>query len=205
MKSSKRACCCSRLTAAGRVASFFKVRCMRSWRPFCCGWPGLMRSRSMPRRSHQTDKRLSRRGAGAGEGHAVVGADGAGQAELLEGVLEHGERRVLAGAGEALAGEQVATGEVGDGERVAVAMVAEHELGLEVGAPQLVGLAGPEEGCAPRFSPFPAQIELSTPAGSPDHPAVRGRTGMYRAGANHVQELRLCQAISILMRRSSGR
>ncbi|SEE14152.1 hypothetical protein SAMN05444164_7061 [Bradyrhizobium erythrophlei] len=26
------------------VVSFLRVRCMRSWRPFCCGWPGLMRS-----------------------------------------------------------------------------------------------------------------------------------------------------------------
>ena len=77
-------------------------------------------------------------------GQSYVGAN----TELLESVLEDGERRVLAGAGEALAGEQVATGEVGDGERVAVAMVGEHELALEVGAPQLVGLAGPGEGCA---------------------------------------------------------
>jgi hypothetical protein len=28
---------------------------MRSCRPFCCGLPGLMRSISMPRRSHHTD------------------------------------------------------------------------------------------------------------------------------------------------------
>jgi hypothetical protein len=28
---------------------------MRSWRPFCCGWPGLIRSIAMPSRSHQTD------------------------------------------------------------------------------------------------------------------------------------------------------
>src|SRR5262245_25921110 len=27
---------------------------MRSWRPFCCGFPGLIRSIAMPRRSHQT-------------------------------------------------------------------------------------------------------------------------------------------------------
>ena len=39
----------------GRVASFFRVRCMRSWRPFCCGWPGLMRSMAMPSLSHQTE------------------------------------------------------------------------------------------------------------------------------------------------------
>src|ERR1700676_5223030 len=44
------------------VASFFSVRCMRSWRPFCCGWPGLMRSMAMPRRSHHTEslERLKR-------------------------------------------------------------------------------------------------------------------------------------------------
>ena len=35
---------------------------MRSWRPFCCGWPGLMRSMAMPSRSHQTEslERLKR-------------------------------------------------------------------------------------------------------------------------------------------------
>src|SRR5438105_14405012 len=35
---------------------------MRSWRPFCCGWPGLMRSMAMPRRSHHTEslERLKR-------------------------------------------------------------------------------------------------------------------------------------------------
>jgi hypothetical protein len=33
MKLSKRACCCRKFRAAGWVASFFSVRCMRSWRP----------------------------------------------------------------------------------------------------------------------------------------------------------------------------
>ncbi len=28
---------------------------MRSWRPFCCGCPGLVRSISMPSPSHQTE------------------------------------------------------------------------------------------------------------------------------------------------------
>ena len=32
---------------------------MRSWRPFCCGLPGLIRSMPIPSRSHQTDKRVS--------------------------------------------------------------------------------------------------------------------------------------------------
>jgi hypothetical protein len=32
--------CCRLLMPGRRVASFLRVR----WRPFCCGWPGLMRS-----------------------------------------------------------------------------------------------------------------------------------------------------------------
>src|SRR6516164_458946 len=61
-KSSKRACCCRLFIPGGRVASFFSVKCMRSWRPFCCGWPGLMRSMAMPSRSHHTEslERLKR-------------------------------------------------------------------------------------------------------------------------------------------------
>lgn len=30
---------------------------MRSWRPFCCGRPGRMRSMAIPKRSHHTDSR----------------------------------------------------------------------------------------------------------------------------------------------------
>ena len=41
------------LSPAGRVASFFKVRCMRSWRPFCCGLAGSVSSERMFRWVHQ--------------------------------------------------------------------------------------------------------------------------------------------------------
>src|SRR5206468_9093904 len=40
--------------------------------------------------------------------------------------------------GESLAADQVTAGEVGDGERVAVALIGEHELTLVIGAPQIV-------------------------------------------------------------------
>jgi len=43
-KASNLACCWRLFMQGGRVVSFFKVRCMRSWRPFCCGLPGWMRS-----------------------------------------------------------------------------------------------------------------------------------------------------------------
>ena len=41
---------------AGRPGGHeLQVRCMRSCRAFCCGWPGLMRSIVVPSLSHQTD------------------------------------------------------------------------------------------------------------------------------------------------------
>jgi len=51
-KSSKRACCWRLLEPGGLTVSFLSVRCMRSWRPFCCGRPGLMRSMSIRRMIH---------------------------------------------------------------------------------------------------------------------------------------------------------
>ena len=94
----------------------------------------------MPRRSHQTESLLRPKSAlGAGEGHAVVGADRLRQAEVLERALEHGEGETSWVVDQGLAGEQVAAGEVGDGQRIAVAPVGEHELALVVGAPQIVG------------------------------------------------------------------
>ena len=76
---------------------------------------------------------------GTGEGHAVVGTNRPGQTELLEDSLEDGEGVDLLGGRQGFAGEQVAAGEVADGERVTVAAIGEHELAFVVGAPQLVG------------------------------------------------------------------
>src|SRR5579863_3231921 len=46
----------------GRLVSCFSARCVRSWRPFCWGWPGLIRSMATPSLSHQTEslERLNR-------------------------------------------------------------------------------------------------------------------------------------------------
>lgn len=35
---SKLCCCCRWFAAGGRAVSAFRVRCIRSWRPFCSGW-----------------------------------------------------------------------------------------------------------------------------------------------------------------------
>ena len=63
-----------------------------------------------------------------------------GQAELLEYPLEYAEGEGLPGAGQCFAAQQLAASEVGDGQRVAIAPIGEHELALVVGAPQIVGL-----------------------------------------------------------------
>lgn len=39
------------------MVSALRVRCMRSWRPFCCGLPGSMSSGITPRRTHQAESR----------------------------------------------------------------------------------------------------------------------------------------------------
>src|SRR5207302_4669152 len=75
---------------------------------------------------------------GAGERHTVVGPDRLRQAALLKHALEHGKGVDLLGGRERLAGEQVATGKVADGERIAIALVGEHELAFVIGAPQII-------------------------------------------------------------------
>ena len=63
-------------------------------------------------------------------------------ATLEEEVLEGGDGGVLPDRIQSLAHEQITRGVVGDGERITVLTVAEFELALEVGAPQLVGFEG---------------------------------------------------------------
>lgn len=59
-------------------------------------------------------------GIWAGEGDAVVGADGVWEAALAEEVLEGSDGGVLAGGVECFAEQQVARGVVGDGKRVSI-------------------------------------------------------------------------------------
>ncbi len=78
-------------------------------------------------------------GIGAGEGHAVIGADGKRQAALAEQALEGCDGRVFARRIESLTQEQEARGMIGDGQGITVMSIAELELSLEVGAPQIIG------------------------------------------------------------------
>ena len=73
------------------------------------------------------------------EGNAVVAADVGGQAALLKKPLKHSKSVVFFGGGKRLAGQQIPAGMIGDGQRVAVVMIAQQELALVIGAPQFIG------------------------------------------------------------------
>jgi hypothetical protein len=88
---------------------------------------------------------------GASERHSVVGSDRLGQAELLEDAIENGEGVDFLGRVQRFAGQTIAAGEVGDRQRVAIALIGKHELAFVIGAPQVVGQPRIEECCS--FSP----------------------------------------------------
>jgi hypothetical protein len=73
-----------------------------------------------------------------GEGDAVIGSDGRWQAALGKQLLEGGKCEVFAGGFEGFTQQQEARSVITDGERIAIMPVAELELALEVGAPQVI-------------------------------------------------------------------
>src|SRR5215469_13303898 len=73
-----------------------------------------------------------------GERHAIVGPDRLRQTTLLEELLEGSDGKVLAGRFKGFAEQEKARGVVGDSQRKAVPAIAELELALEIGAPEVV-------------------------------------------------------------------
>ena len=70
------------------------------------------------------------------KGRPIVGADGAGQAEIFECALKDGECEARLRRRQRLTREQIAAGEVRDGEGIAVAPIPEHELAFIIRAPE---------------------------------------------------------------------
>src|SRR5690242_1848399 len=78
-------------------------------------------------------------GIGTGKGDAVIRANGTRQPAFMEQALEDGNGRVFAGRIQRLAKQQEARGMIADRQGKAVAAIAEFELALEVGAPEIIG------------------------------------------------------------------
>src|SRR3954471_2733625 len=130
MKSSNLACCCRKFLPAGLVVSSLSVRCMRSWRPFCCvaGLDAL----DLDAKAEPPNRELGEieEGIWTGKRHTIIGTDGLGQAELPEGSLKHRKGVSFPGSRERLAGKDIAARRVSDRQRIAVAPIGQHELAL---------------------------------------------------------------------------
>ena len=100
-------------------------------------------------------------GPGTGKGDPVVGPDGPGEPEVLERPLKDGEGKSFTSGRQRLAGDEVATGEVADGQRITVSPVGQHELPLVVRTPELVRRRRPGERGALGFvaAPFPTRYQ----------------------------------------------
>src|SRR6202451_4472141 len=80
------------------------------------------------------------------ERNTVIATDVGGQAALLKKPFKHGESVVFLGGRQGFTGEQKTAGVIGDGQRIAVLPIAQQELSLVIGAPQLVGPLAQRQG-----------------------------------------------------------
>ena len=78
-------------------------------------------------------------GVGGSEWNAIIAANVGRQAALLKKPFKHGKSVVFFGARKSLTGEEITAGMIGDGQRVAVFMIAQQELALVIGAPEFIG------------------------------------------------------------------
>src|SRR5215469_3395184 len=75
---------------------------------------------------------------GRGEGHAVVGTNGLGQAAFFKQAFESGESSLFLDRLHSLAEQKVTAGVIGNGKGVTIPLILQHELALVVGAPQSI-------------------------------------------------------------------
>lgn len=72
---------------------------------------------------------------GAGEGHAIVGADRQWQTEVIERAFKYGKCELFFCGSQGFTAQEITAGEVGEGKGIAVAPIGEHKFALVVGAP----------------------------------------------------------------------
>src|SRR5581483_3202202 len=99
---------------------------------------------------------------GRGERNTIVGADGLGQTPFFEKTLKSGESEDFPIGLQGLTEQQITGSMVGHGERITVAFIAELELALVVGAPQMVWFQALGQGSALSASAWPAGTAYQT-------------------------------------------
>ena len=142
MNSSKRACCWRKLGADG----FFLQGEMHAFVAAILLRMTGLDAFNANARAEPPDGELApvKQGMGGSKRNAVIAADVGGQSTLPEKPFQRGKSIVFAGRGESFAAQQISAGVIGDLERVTVLVVAEQELTLVIGAPELVGMLANE-------------------------------------------------------------
>jgi len=74
---------------------------------------------------------------GRSERNPVVAADGPWQAAFVEQALKGGKREIFAVRFQRFTQQQVTRAVVGDGQGIAIASIAQLELALVIGAPEM--------------------------------------------------------------------
>src|SRR5262249_40780470 len=72
------------------------------------------------------------------ERDSIIAADVGRQAALLKKPFKYGKSVIFAGGGKRFAAQQVTTGMIGDGQRIAVQAGAQQKLAFVIGAPKFV-------------------------------------------------------------------
>ena len=172
---------------------------MRSWRPFCCGLPGLMRSIAIPSLSHQTESLDRLKSAlGLAKGTPLSVRMAFGRPNSLKTFSKTGVG--FLGALQGFAGNQVTAGEVGDRQRIAVAAIGQHELALVVGAPQIIGLIARRQRCAGGFvTPAPPALDQPMAIQNRMHRADRRRMNVRIETDQPLPDLRCTPARLVLL------
>jgi hypothetical protein len=100
--------CQWKFPAAGVVASFFKVRRMRSWRAILL-WVARLDALDADAQSEPPHGKLAQiEGVCGGQGHPIITADVGRQTAFLEKPLKHSKSVVFSGRGKRLTSELVA-------------------------------------------------------------------------------------------------
>src|SRR5262249_8916200 len=138
----KRRCWAASVAAGGAAVAVLSVPCMRSWRPFCCGLPGAIRSGVMPSFSHQIDSRDRPPAPTLANGRPVSLRIARGHPNSRDSPADGGLEVRVAGPPHRLAGQQVTAAGVAYRERIAAPAVAGSKPALEVDRPDVVGRLG---------------------------------------------------------------
>ena len=125
---------------AGRLGRFLLQGQMHALMPAVLLWIAGLDALDADPEAQPPDRELAQteEGVAAGEGTAIVGADDRGSPKSLKARSNTVNAYVSLVVVQRVAAQQVAAREVGDGQRIAIALIGEHELTLVVGAPQIV-------------------------------------------------------------------